>query len=95
MAHAEVAAVATIRKAMPRNWRAAAWWLERMHPEWRRPKDHGEGSVAVTPPTQPQGLILIDAATLRRLGSAQVRAQLDEPDIDEATQTRGERPVSG
>ena len=94
-AEAEVHAVATVRQAMQRNWRAAAWWLERMHPEWRRPKDRGEGSLAVMPPAQPQGLILIDAATLRSLGSAQVRAQLGEPDVDEATQTRGERPVSG
>ncbi len=95
VAHAEVAVVAKVRAAMPRHWRAAAWWLERTNPAWRRPKDRGEGSVAVTPPAQPQGFILVDKATLRRLGSAKVRAQLGEPDIDEATQTRGERPVSG
>ncbi len=95
LAHAEIQAVANILRAMPRSPRWAAWWLERRHPDWRRPKDRGEAAVAVTSPAQPQGFILVDKATLRRLGSAKVRAQLGEPDIDEATKTRGERPVSG
>ena len=93
-AHAEVAAVAKIRAAMPRNWRAAAWWLERTNPAWRRPKDRGETTVPVTPPAQPQNLIYISGETLRRL-TAEVRAERGESDVEEATQTRGERPVAG
>lgn len=94
-AHAEVAAVAAIRRAMPRNWRAAAWWLERARPaEWRRPKDRGEATVPVTPPAQPQKLIYISGETLRRL-TAEARAERGESDIDDATQAQGSRPVSG
>ena len=34
-AEAELVAVATIRQAMPFQWQAAAWWLERKRPnEW-------------------------------------------------------------
>jgi len=85
MAHAEVHAVATIWRAMPRSPRWAIWWLERTRPEWRRPKGRGEATVPVTPPGQPQGFILIPRETLLRLGSESERAQLGEPDVEEAT----------
>ena len=52
-------------------------------------------SVSVSPPTQPRNYILIPRATLLRLGSDSERAQLGEPDLEEATWTRGERPVTG
>jgi hypothetical protein len=40
-ATAEVHAVAILRKAMSDDWRAAAWYLERRHPErWRRRESH-------------------------------------------------------
>jgi len=94
MAHAEVHALATIWRAMPRSPRWAIWWLERTNPAWRRPKDRGETTVPATPPAQPQNLIYISGETLRRL-TAEVRAERGESDVEEATQTRGERPVAG
>lgn len=40
-ADAEVHAVAILRKAMPDDWRAAAWYLERRYPDrWRRRETH-------------------------------------------------------
>ena len=95
MAHAEVHAVATIWRAMPRSPRWAIWWLERTRPEWRRPKDRVETTVLVTSPAQPQNVITISRETLFRLGTESERARLGEPDHEEATQTRAERPVAG
>lgn len=40
-ADAEVAAVTSVRRAMPDDWRAAAFYLERAHPDrWRRRDTH-------------------------------------------------------
>jgi hypothetical protein len=93
-AHAEVHALGTIRAAMPRSPRWAAWWLERTNPRWRLPKDRGVATLSVSPPTQPQNFILVTRATLLRLGTASERAQLGEPDVEEATQARPAEPVS-
>ena len=65
---AEVEAVASIWKAMPRNPKYAIWWLERMHPEWRRRKLAPVAEVtSASPAPLVQNTILVEGATLRRL----------------------------
>jgi hypothetical protein len=92
-AHAEVAAVLLIRRAMARDWRAAAWFLENTCPEWRRRRDPGEvAEPARTAP--PQDYILIDGATLRRISDERIAAERGDVDIDEATLARRSRLVS-
>ncbi|CAN5841273.1 hypothetical protein BH23CHL8_BH23CHL8_27350 [soil metagenome] len=95
-AEAEVAAVAMIRKAMKTNWRAAAWYLENVAPEWRRRKDQRVDQPAAPSPPSPVGnVIVIDAETLQRLATERIRAERGEATLDEATLARRARLVSG
>jgi hypothetical protein len=94
-AEAEVEAVALVRKAMRRNPKYAIWWLERMHPEWRRQTLAPVAEVTSASPTPlAQKTILIDGATLRRLSGEQIRAERGEADLDEATLARRARLVT-
>jgi len=47
---AEARTVAIVAKAMPDNWQAAAWWLERSFPDkWgRRPRETGTKVNVIT-----------------------------------------------
>ncbi|CAN5445713.1 hypothetical protein BH24CHL9_BH24CHL9_15350 [soil metagenome] len=93
---AEVHAVAMIRKAMPRDWRAAAWFLENAAPEWRRRKQAPVADVTSVSPAAPlvQNTIHVDGATLRRLATERIRAERGEADIDDATPARRAQLVS-
>ena len=94
-AEAEVYALAMIRKAMPRDWRAAAWYLENVSEHWRRRKQAPVAEVTTASPSPlAQKTILIDGATLRRLSTEQIRAERGEADLDEATLARRARLVT-
>ncbi len=88
-AEAEVAAMAAIRRAMRRNPRWAAWWLEHIGPRMAPTAViRGEATVSVTAPALEQSFVLIPGETLRRL-TAEVRAERGEPDREDATKTAG------
>ena len=94
-AEAEVYALAMIRKAMTRDWRAAAWFLENVDPEWRRRRQTPTAEVTTASPSPlVQNTILVDGATLRRLSTELIRAERGETDIDDATLARRARLVS-
>jgi hypothetical protein len=95
-AEAEVAAVAAIRRAMRRDWRAAAWFLENVAPEWRRRKDgHSDQAPAQPPPTVVGQVVLVQAETLRRIAAERTRAERGDVDPDEETLARRALLVSG
>ncbi len=81
---------------MPRDWRAAAWFLENVSPEWRRRKQAPVADVTSVSPAAPlvQNTIHVDGATLRRLATERIRAERGEADIDDATPARRARLVS-
>ena len=80
---------------MPRDWRAAAWYLENVSEHWRRRKQAPVAEVTTASPSPlAQKTILIDGATLRRLSTEQIRAERGEADLDEATLARRARLVT-
>jgi hypothetical protein len=95
-AEAEIAALACIRRAMARDWRAAAWFLENTDSHWRQRRQRAEGSVPdITPTCRDFGSILIDAETLQRLATERVRTERGETEIDDEMLARRARLVSG
>lgn len=62
-AAAEIHALAVISAASATDWRAAAWWLERRHPE-----RYGRGRRAEAPPLEPTREATI---TVRRIAAAE------------------------
>lgn len=95
-AEAEVAAMAAIRKAMPGDWRAAAWFLERTHPEWRRRKDRGDIPAAdIAQARVTMGTIVVSRKTLERIGSEPRSVQPAEPDLDGPAPVRQARQAAG
>jgi hypothetical protein len=93
-AEAEVAAVAAIRRAMSRDWRAAAWFLENTSPEWRRRKDGRDEAASPAQPALLGNTVLIDAETLRLLATERIRAERGEGQVDERTLARRATLVS-
>lgn len=96
-ATAEVYALATIRQAMSRDWRAAAWWLENASPEWRRRKERPEPEPPPAVRMAPSGeTIIISAEDLRRFAEERIRMERGEPrdGVDEETRVRRSRLVS-
>ena len=97
-AAAEVYALASIRKAMARDWRAAAWWLENRSPGWRRRKERPASDLRHAP--KPVGQVIEDyhlsAEDMQRITTERIRAEHGRPadGPDEGTRARRARLVS-
>jgi hypothetical protein len=83
-----------VRKAMPRDWRAARWYLEKVAPELYGKLAPVVEVTSAAPAPLVQNTILVDGATLRRLSTEQIRAENGEADLDEATRARRARLVT-
>lgn len=81
-AQAEARAVDIIAKAMRRNPRWAVWYLENVHPDWRRRRLPPEPAQAAQPVASPsQHVLIVEPELLRRIAMEQLHAK--DPDSRE------------
>lgn len=88
-AQAEANALEMIRKAAMRDWRAAAWFLENSHDDWRRRKALPEPLpppvVEPEPEPDPGAMIVVSPADMRELTRRHLAAKRGDSEDAETT----------
>lgn len=67
-AEAEHSAIQAVRGAMTRNWRAAAWWLERRSELWRAPSSGASEDGRRQPSGYRDRVVIIDRRIVAAVG---------------------------